>query len=253
MNGLLSFGLAIGFLALITTVVVGVRFVAFLVLLIEAEVTSVSVLICDKGRSRCLAIFAVVFSAWLASGLVAKAPHFSFNGPEESINLIHALAKPAITVSHGVSALRLSQGDPTADDSVLRWKDALVESPVYSIVRSAARTLFAPYPWVAISPGLNWVSFSELYYPGVVFWILCVPGVFAELVSGLQQRELGFWLLALFLAVLVAAYTIWLGEWSTRQRVFALPAFFAFAAMGRGQLFAWAPGPRTALASDHKA
>lgn len=229
-----------------------VRFVAFLALVIAAGLISVWLLVREKSRSRGLAVCAVVFSAWLANGLVAQTPNIAFNEWGGSINLVGAIAEPAITVSQGVGVLRSDPGDPTADDSVLRWKDALVENPVHAIVRSAARTLFAPYPWVAISPGLNWVSFSELYYPGVVFWILCLPGVFAALVRGLQQQELGFWLLALFLAALVAAYTIWLGEWSTRQRVFALPAFFAFAAMGWAQLFAWALGPRTASDPEHK-
>jgi hypothetical protein len=73
------------------------------------------------------------------------------------------------------------------------------------------------------------------------------------LVHGLQQRKLGFWLLTLLLAALLAAYyTIWLGEWSTRQRVFILPALFVLAAMGWTQLFAWALGPRTALTPDRK-
>lgn len=230
----------------------GVRFVAFLALVIAAGMISVWLLVCDKIRSRGLAIFAVVISAWLANGMVALAPHFAFNGPGGAFNLIGALATPAETVSQGVVVLRSNPGDPPADESVLRWKGALGENPVYSIVRSAARTLFAPYPWVAISPGLNWVSFSELYYPGVVFWILCLPRIFTALVKGLQQRELGFWMLALFLAALVAAYTIWLGEWSTRQRVFALPVFFALAAMGWAHLFAWNRGPRVASVPDHK-
>jgi hypothetical protein len=34
------------------------------------------------------------------------------------------------------------------------------------------------------------------------------------------------------LGVLWCAYTIFLGEWSTRQRVFMMPVFFAFAALG---------------------
>ncbi len=101
-----------------------------------------------------------------------------------------------------------------------------------AIIRSAARTLFAPYPWAAISPRLNWISFSELYFPGVVLWVFCLPGLFGALIGGLKQHDSGFWLLALFLAALVAAYTVWLGESSTRQRLFALPATFALAAIG---------------------
>ncbi len=238
----------LGIAALALGMLGGVRFVAFLALVIAAGLLSVWLLVHDKSRSRGLAIVGIVFSAWLANSLIAQAP-FQFH--RGAINTIGALTAPARTVLGGVDVLRSNPGDATADDSVLSWKDDLADDPVYAIVTSAARTLFAPYPWVAISPGLNWVSFSELYYPGVVLWILCLPGIFAALARGLRQREPGFWLLALFLSALVAAYTIWLGEWSTRQRVFALPAFFALAAMGWAQLLAWAHGPRTASDPAH--
>lgn len=215
----------------------GVRFVGFLALVCAAVPISAWLLFNDKKRrSRGLAIVGIVFSAWLINGLVAKAPHFSMTGG--TLNIIRTLVTPFTTASQGVLILRSKRDEASTDDSVLAWKDALAENPVYAIIRSAVRTLFAPYPWVAISPGLNWVSFSELYYPGLVLWILCLPGIFAALVRGLRQHDPGFWLTALFLAALVAAYTIWLGEWSTRQRVFALPAFFALAAMGWSQLHA---------------
>lgn len=166
----------------------------------------------------------------MINGLVAQAPHFSLAGG--FLSLINTIVQPSAPVFGGVDVLHSKQGDASADESVLSWKRDLAEKPVYSVVRSAARTLFAPYPWVAISPGLNWFSLSELYYPGVVLWICCLPAIFAALVRGLMQRHLGFWLTAFFLSALLAAYTIWLGEWSTRQRVFALPAFFALAALG---------------------
>jgi hypothetical protein len=62
--------------------------------------------------------------------------------------------------------------------------------------------------------------------------MFCLPGIFFALWLGACKRDPVFWLLALFLASQWAAYTIWLGEWSGRQRVFALPAFYALAAIG---------------------
>lgn len=223
----------------------GVRFVAFLALVIAAGLISVWLLVCEKRRSRGLAIVGIVFSAWLVDGLIAQAPHF-FN------NTTVDLTAPARAVSGTINLLRSKPGDVSTDETVLKWRHDLADNPVYAIVRSVAHTLFAPYPWVAISPGLNWVSFSELYYPGVVLWILCLPGIFAALARGLRQRELGFWLLALFLFAIVAAYTIWLGEWSTRQRVFALPALFALAAIGWAQLITRILRRRPASDSAHK-
>lgn len=208
----------------------GVRFVAFIALLISALLISLWLLFKKKSRGLGWVIVGVVFFAWMINGLVAQAPHISTAGG--FLSVINTIVQPSTPLSGGIDVLRSNQGDASADESVLSWKRDLAEKPVYSVVRSAARTLFAPYPWVAISPGLNWFSFSELYYPGVILWIFCLPAIFAALVRGLMQRHLGFWLTAFFLFALLAAYTIWLGEWSTRQRVFALPAFFALAALG---------------------
>lgn len=140
-------------------------------------------------------------------------------------------------VGDGVTALKAGQGDVAADNAVLEWRSRLAENPALALAESAAHTLFAPYPWVAIHPGLTWRSFSELYYPGVVLWILLLPGIIvATMALLIKPSEEGCFLL-LFLAGLLAAYTLFLGEWSTRQRVFALPAFFALAAIGWGRLF----------------
>lgn len=229
----------------------GARFVGFLALVIAAVLVSVWLLFKNtKSRSRGLAIIGIVFFAWLINGVLVQAPLLNLTGGH-ALETIGALAAPAITVSQGIDVLRSNQGDASADESVLSWKDTLAKKPVYAIMRSASRTLFAPYPWVAISPGLNWVSFSELYYPGVVLWILCLPGLFAALVRGLKQSDPGFWLVTLFLAALLAAYTIWLGEWSTRQRVFALPVFFSLAAIGWSGLLVSVSRVRSAASQDY--
>lgn len=250
----------------------GVRYVAFLALLIAAGPISLWLLVRDKGRSCGWAVIGVVFAAWLTNGFLDQIPHFNHSDAKYASRGIgvpaapaepvsggienkgeNILSAPARLVSGGIDTFRAKPGDASADDTVLRWKKDFVTNPVYAIVRSLARTLFAPYPWVAISPGLNWVSFSELYYPGVVLWIVCLPGIFIALARGvIKYRTPSFWLLALFLSALVAAYTIYHGEWSTRQRVFALPAFFALAAIGWAQLLAWFFGPRNVSVPDHK-
>lgn len=229
----------------------GVRFVAFVALLIAALLISLWLLF-KNGKKRGLGwvTIGVVFSAWLINGLVAQAPHFSLSGG--FLKTINIVVQPSAPIQGGVDVLRSSQGDVSADESVLSWKRDLAERPVYSVIRSTARTLFAPYPWAAISPGLNWLSFSELYYPGVVLWIFCLPGILVALVRGLMQYDLGFWLTVLFLFALLAAYTIWLGEWSTRQRVFTLPAFFALASLGWACLITRIFRERSAVAIESK-
>ena len=145
---------------------------------------------------------------------------------------------PVRTTVAAVYTLQAHEGDLAADETTIRWKNALAENPPLAMLKSVAHTLFAPYPWVAIHPGLNWSSFSELYYPGVLLWILCLPGIFRAIAHLIRHGGPAFWLVLLFLLSQLAAYTIWLGEWSTRQRVYALPAFFALAAMGAQDIFA---------------
>jgi 4-amino-4-deoxy-L-arabinose transferase-like glycosyltransferase len=161
--------------------------------------------------------------AWCLSGVLINMP--------QALRL-DVLSHASRSFFGAVDVFQRGEGDRNADETTVRWKEDFANDPVVAVVKSVAHTLFAPYPWVALSPGLNWHSFSELYYPGVVLWIICLPGIFRALLHGVRKRDFVFWLLLLFLASQLAAYTIWFGEWSTRQRVFALPAFFALAAIG---------------------
>ena len=146
-------------------------------------------------------------------------------------------------VGAGVTTLKAEQGDIGADEAVLRWKAALRTNPGLAMVKSVAHTLFAPYPWVAIHPGLTWRSFSELYYPGVLLWILCLPGIVVAIVAFLRRPNEAAGIVIGFLGLLLGVYIVFLGEWSTRQRVFALPAFFALASVGWHHAFArWKAG-----------
>lgn len=218
------------FAAFALSVLGGVRFVGFMGLVIAAGIVCLW-LILKNRRLQALAILCTLLFAWSLQGVHSSVPHFF-----KSSVVVSAVGMPVKTFSQGVGVLKSSDGDASADETVQGWKQSFVESPVYAISRSIARTLFAPYPWVAFYSGLNWKSFVELYYPGALLWIVCLPGVMATVLVGLRSRDPAFWLLLLFLGSQFAAYTIWLGEWSTRQRVFALPAFFAMAVFGWVQL-----------------
>lgn len=208
----------------------GVRFGSFLGFVIAAGIICIW-LISRKRHMHALAIAGVLSFAWLLQGIHSYAPNFA----SSSGKLINS-STPLQTINGGVGVLSASKGEASADESVLDWKNHLSTQPLHAIARSLSRTLFAPYPWVAIDPGLNWTSFSELYYPGTLLWIICLPGILTTALFAIRKNDPGLWLLLLFLASQFAAYSIWLGEWSTRQRVFALPAFFAMAVLGWGQL-----------------
>jgi 4-amino-4-deoxy-L-arabinose transferase-like glycosyltransferase len=163
--------------------------------------------------------------AWACLDILSYLPHVP-----------QTVTAPLTAIGSGLGTLQAMRGDENADGTTLRWKESLAQNPALAVVKSVAHTLFAPYPWVAISPGLTWWSGNELYYPGVVLWMICLPGIGTALWIGVQQGRPTFWIVAIFLACLLAAYTVFQGEWSTRQRVFALPAFFALAGIGWAEL-----------------
>lgn len=116
------------------------------------------------------------------------------------------------------------------DDAVCDFHVSLREAPLWTLVRSAARTLFAPYPWVAIHPGLTWESFTELYYPGTLLWISLLP--FFALGVALSPRGRGSALVLALTGIICLIYIAVLGEFSTRQRQFLMPILVPFSAWG---------------------
>jgi hypothetical protein len=129
------------------------------------------------------------------------------------------------------------QSADQADHSVVEWKEKWKSDPIKAVAISAARTLFAPYPWVAVTDGLSFKNGIELYFLGMLVWIACLPGLAWGIIISLRipSRQVIF-INSMLFAILVA-YTIFFGEWSTRQRVFMLPVFFSFAAIGWCDLY----------------
>lgn len=98
-------------------------------------------------------------------------------------------------------------------------------------VRSIARTLLAPYPWVAITQGLKGDSHLELYVLATAFWVFALPGTLLGLVI-MVKRDVKALMLLTLLGLITAAYIVFFGEWSTRQRVFMMPLLYCFSAIG---------------------
>ena len=139
----------------------------------------------------------------------------------------------------GIDILMADAGSQNADETTNHWRDALRTNFGFSIVKSVAHTLFAPYPWVALHPGMDWRSISELYYPGVLLWIAMLPGIAFCIVVMIRRLTPEAVVLLVFMGSLLLAYTVFHGEWSTRQRVFVLPAFWAIGVLGWSSLLAW--------------
>ncbi|MBX8577851.1 hypothetical protein [Pseudomonas cichorii] len=134
--------------------------------------------------------------------------------------------------------LTADKGDSGADKSVIEWRAYLQDSPVKAVLRSIVRTLFAPYPWTAITQKITGKNHIELYVFGTFFWVLTLPGLFIGMIIAAKQG-IKTYVLLLFLTIMTAAYIVFFGEWSTRQRVFMEPLFFSFAAIGWHKIWSW--------------
>lgn len=200
-----------------------VRFVGF-VALVAAVICIMPTLLSPKYRRSLAYLIASVVGAFtFFGGLYVTPKRVDF------ASLYHALVMPLEAKKQTLVAVPT---EAAADESVIAYRERFAANPVLALVTSAARTLFAPYPWVAITHGLDWKTGIELYYPGVLLWTMCLPGIAWGGRIFMQSPNRPFLLLVLMTGALLGAYTIFLGEWSTRQRVFMLPVFFVFAAIG---------------------
>lgn len=125
-----------------------------------------------------------------------------------------------------------------ADPSTSEWLQLLKERPLFALVRSIVRTVFAPYPWVAIRDGMPGKSFYELFYPGVPLWCLGLPfllyGVW-RLRQGRATSEV--LILTIWVSTSIVGYLVYYGEFSSRQRVHLMPVLWIFIAFGIVEFF----------------
>ena len=210
------------------------RFVAFGAILISLLVAGL-VLLRRRSYRKLRGVLIAGVGAVLVFGWLYFVPLTS-----NFIRVPKLVSAFTLTTKSGVDTLKANTQDSAADNATIEWLASWNENPVLAMTKSVAHTLFAPYPWVAIYPGLTWSSFSELYYPGVIVWVACLPGIFVAVFWAIRhRRDEEIWFVLTFLGVLLAAYTLFQGEWSTRQRVFALPAFFVLASIGWDRMLRW--------------
>ncbi len=200
------------------------------------------------GKRRMLPVV-VIFMAWAGAGaslisdftkpasdLVLQAsttPLSALKGFQHVMGASFqaALVPPTLSTEGGgaFSEQRCAK-EGAVDGVVCDFQASLREAPFWTLTRSAARTLFAPYPWVAIHPGLTWESLTELYYPGTLLWISLLP--FFALGVALSPRGHGSGLVLALATIICLIYIAVLGEFSTRQRQFLMPILVPFSAWG---------------------
>lgn len=223
-----EFGMALTF-ALLAGSLGALRFVAFCAVL--AGIMAVAPLLVYSARSIRPAVYlmaAGLCSVYFFSLLYA----FPNNGGVASLAV-----RPMVVATAVLSDQKQIIADPAdpSDQAVDDWQTRLKKNPALAIATSASRTLFAPYPWL-IANGLTYSNSTELYYLSSAFWLLVLPGIVYGIIALVRRPRLeSIFLFAIIFSIL-AAYTLFFGEWSTRQRIFMMPAFFAISAVGWGAL-----------------
>lgn len=205
-----------------------VRFAGYAALIFGITIVSASLL----GRAHRQALMHL--SVCVLGSIVLFGALYSSPKPMTFQSLLAATILPMRAQE---ATLNATEGDREEDAAVADWQARWKENPARATIISAAHTLFAPYPWVAVTHGLSGVNSIELYYPGVILWILCLPGILWGIPLSLRHAPREGLFLACMLCALLGAYTLFLGEWSTRQRVFMLPVFYCYAAMGWHDLY----------------
>ena len=132
-----------------------------------------------------------------------------------------------------------SPQDAAFDPSVGDWTTRLQEDPLGAIAHAIARTLFAPYPWAVFKEPPTGLHHGELYLLGSTVWLLGLPLIALGMIHALRRRTSVDILLLTTVGTLAVVYVGVLGEWSTRQRAFMNPVFFAFFGLGLEKLKSW--------------
>jgi len=212
----------------------GVRFAALSAVCL-AVVVMLPVLLAKGRRLAALALLVATMGGLCLFAITDSVPSSNpitlVGRPFASVLGILAGQRETLSASMRVAAGSQSPA-PAVDQTVVDWYARLHKAPALAVATAVARTLFAPYPWVVFTKGLDYHNGIELYYLGVLLWIACLPGLFWGLTVKASRPHLEFVFLVLVIGASLGAYVLFMGEWSTRQRVFALPVFFAITAIG---------------------
>jgi hypothetical protein len=227
---------------LATSVLYSFRTVSFLSILMAMLIVAL-LLFLKRRPKRCLLIMCLVVITWITSYQLAACSlplvrDLSNQQIKKGVDYplgarlgqaFSSLSGPIVGASN---TLQASKGSNEYDPAVANWFISLQTSPLEALATSALRTLFAPYPWVAIRPGMNWRSFSEIYYPGMLIWISCLPFLLIAIRHLASISNPTHLFIIIILGMHLAVYTMMYGEFSTRQRVLLVPICFSLSALG---------------------
>ncbi len=168
---------------------------------------------------------AVLLSVFVAFPVCYFAPQF-----EQSP--VRVFDKTFSRIYAPVATIKANSTEKTFDPAVEAWSQRLESGLIQAALHSAVRTILAPYPWDLRPSRMTWVSHTELHALGSLLWFPVLPFVVMGFFIILKRRSFIDISIFLTIVLLVFAYTLTLGEWSTRQRAFMNPIFFAIFGLG---------------------
>jgi len=183
-----------------------------------------------RGNRRVVALLFTLFVSYYISGLM-KLPLIELNSEQTYVNALFSNVSSLIGTIGVIEQSAYSTPNGAIDSAVAKFHSALDKSPLVTASKSIAHTLFAPYPWIALTHGFRG-SAMELYWPGTTLWIFGLPFMFSGLAAYIRRGSMEHMLPVFVSLIIVAAYIVTFGEFSTRQRQFLMPLFWIWAAYG---------------------
>ena len=216
-------------LALALAALSATRFVGFIAIAL-ALTSIVFVGLARRDALPWTHLLAVALSLLLSAGIAA------YPQVPEHTQIIDTLINRFTAVNETLVAGERAQA---FDPAVHEWRDRLRNDPLLAGLQVIARTLCAPYPWSFLKQPLTGESHMELYLLGSLVWLLSLPLIGIGLLTVARRRTFVDLLCLGVISALAFAYIVTLGEWSTRQRAFMNPLFFAFFGIGLMRARSW--------------
>ena len=187
-----------------------------------------------KENSGGVYLLVIMLVSFYASGLV-KLPINNFSNLQtykEAMygNIISSGGSIKAVINNATSSTEKIPNS-SSDSAVSSFYMRLKSSPGKALTEVVTRTLFAPYPWGIVTDGYKGRA-TELYWIGTILWVLNLPFILIGLIKFCKKSSFEQ-MAPFFISLLViCAYLITYGEFSTRQRQFLVPIFWVWAAYG---------------------
>lgn len=194
------------------------------------EYTSVAKIGLSGGFAALLFVAIQVFpQVPYASGMFGLTASHDAEPLIPPVAVIHELTSPAIGA---VQSLSQSASDGSLDEEVESWLSDFRSGTALALLKAVGRTLFSPNPMLLLEEDFSIDESWKLSYFGLPLWIVTIFGFFASL-RYFKSFDFKLINVLVFSFFIIAAYIVFYGELSGRQRSYPLP----FVAIGSAFFF----------------